>query len=316
MDSGDWQPMGTLNKLLVVIEPELDEQPALDKALPVARQAGAELELVICDHSAHLDDGRYFDFDRAAELRREHIERNRQHLESMAEPVRAEGIRVRVDSLWGHPPYEKIIDKVLDSSPDLVVQYTQPHTRLGRLLLSHQDWQLLRYCPCPLLLVHERTWNQSPTFVAAVDPVHEHDKRGELDDRLVRAGQELASVCDGRLALFHCCYQPPVSGIYPVAMHPEDCRNEVADLMQRHGLADEQLHVSDQDIRQSLPGVVEDIGGDVVLMGVTSRSKLDRLLVGNTAERILDRMAQDVLVFKPEGFTDTVKRARQANHAL
>lgn len=308
--------MGTMNKLLVVIEPELEEQPGLEKAALVARHAEAELELLICDHSANLDDGRYLDPDWAEQLRREQIEKNRERLESMAEPLRADGIRVSVDSLWGHPPYERIIDKVLESAPDLVVQYTQPHTRLGRLLLSHQDWQLLRYCPSPLLLVHERAWNRSPTFVAAVDPVHEHDKRGELDDRLVRAGQELASVAGGRLALFHCCYQPPVSGIYPVVVNPEDCRNEVAELMQRHALDDEQLYVSDQDIRESLPRAVEDIGGDVVLMGVTSRSKLDRLLVGNTAERILDRLDQDVLVFKPEGFTDTVRKARQANHAL
>jgi universal stress protein E len=48
--------------------------------------------------------------------------------------------------------------------------------------------------------------------------------------------------------------------------------------------------------------VMADIGGDVVIMGVISRSRPNRLFIGNTAEKLLDRLSQDVLVIKPEGF--------------
>ena len=40
----------------------------------------------------------------------------------------------------------------------------------------------------------------------------------------------------------------------------------------------------------------------IVVMGAVSRSGLKRLLIGNTAERILDELRCDVLMVKPRGF--------------
>lgn len=37
-----------------------------------------------------------------------------------------------------------------------------------------------------------------------------------------------------------------------------------------------------------------------MVMGAVSRSRLDRLLVGNTAERVMDNLECDVLVVKPD----------------
>jgi universal stress protein E len=45
-------------------------------------------------------------------------------------------------------------------------------------------------------------------------------------------------------------------------------------------------------------------------MGAVSRSALRRLLIGNTAERVLDELGCDVLIVKPRGFKTTVPRRR------
>jgi universal stress protein E len=37
-----------------------------------------------------------------------------------------------------------------------------------------------------------------------------------------------------------------------------------------------------------------------VVIGAVSRSRLDRVLIGNTAERVLDKLECDVLVVKPD----------------
>ena len=44
-------------------------------------------------------------------------------------------------------------------------------------------------------------------------------------------------------------------------------------------------------------------------MGAMSRSGAARLLIGNTAERILDDLACDILVVKPQKFRGKVGRA-------
>ncbi|MEX2335171.1 MAG: universal stress protein, partial [Pseudohongiella sp.] len=160
-----------LRKIMVVIDQGQDDQPALDKAIRLARVSGASLELVICDHNTYLEDGFYFDPPQARLLRQEHVERNRLLLEDMALVIRQQGFTVEVDALWGNPGYQKVIEKVLSDKPDLLIQSTRHHEKIARLLLSHQDWQLLRYCPCPLLLVKDQAWPEHPLLVAAVDPV-------------------------------------------------------------------------------------------------------------------------------------------------
>ena len=46
---------------------------------------------------------------------------------------------------------------------------------------------------------------------------------------------------------------------------------------------------------------------DIAVMGTLSRSGVDGLLIGNTAERILRRVECSVLAVKPEGFRTPLK---------
>ena len=52
-------------------------------------------------------------------------------------------------------------------------------------VLANDDWELARYCSPPLLLVKDKAWVQNPTFIAAVDPEHSHDKPASLDHKLI-----------------------------------------------------------------------------------------------------------------------------------
>jgi universal stress protein E len=305
--------MLSVNKILVIVEPALDSQLALDKAIRLARQTGAELELLICDHSSYLEDGFYFDPPQAAILRQEHIQRNRQLLEDMAAVIRQQGFKVSVDALWGNPPYRQIIQKVLQSKPDLLVQSTRHHEKISRLLLSHQDWQLLRFCPCPVLLVKDKTWPEHPVFVVAVDPGHTNDKPADLDQLLTAAGSSLAAATTGRVFLYHSCYQPPVSGLYALRADMEAYRSKTAELLSGFNIPQSHLHIDEREVMESLPALLTQLDASVLVMGAVSRSAIDRFLVGSTAEKLLDHVDQDVLVIKPDGFTDKVKKATLTN---
>ena len=46
-------------------------------------------------------------------------------------------------------------------------------------------------------------------------------------------------------------------------------------------------------------------------MGALARSGLKRLLIGNTAERVMDHLPCDLLVIKPKGFRSPVLRRRR-----
>jgi universal stress protein E len=294
--------MITLKKLLVVIDPEQGAQLALEKALRVARLSGAGLELVICDHNTYLEDGYYFDPPQAYKMRQEHIARHRDLLEEMAGVIRAQGFTVEVEALWGNPVHEKLIEKAVSTGADLVIQSTRHHEKISRLLLSHQDWELIRYCPVPVLLVKDELWHKDPVVIVAIDPTHANDKPAALDRRLIQMGRLLTGPAAANLHLFHSAYQPPVAGLYPITANLDAAREAAADLMQECGVPPDNLHIDANEIHKALPELVEAMGADIVVMGAVSRSRLDRFLIGNTAEKLLDRLAQDVLVVKPAGF--------------
>jgi universal stress protein E len=47
----------------------------------------------------------------------------------------------------------------------------------------------------------------------------------------------------------------------------------------------------------------ERVRADIVVMGAVARSRLKRLFIGSTAERVLDHLPCDVLIVKPADFT-------------
>ena len=55
--------------------------------------------------------------------------------------------------------------------------------------------------------------------------------------------------------------------------------------------------------------LTEDHGADFVVSGAVSRRGLQRLFIGSTAERMLDRLPCDLVTVKPEGFEPSLPHA-------
>ena len=54
----------------------------------------------------------------------------------------------------------------------------------------------------------------------------------------------------------------------------------------------------------------------IVVLGAISRSGIKRLIIGNTAERILDQLRCDILVVKPGKFRNPVRRSSRGVRLL
>src|SRR5690606_15053039 len=57
---------------------------------------------------------------------------------------------------------------------------------------------------------------------------------------------------------------------------------------------------------QVLPHLVEQVRADLVVMGTVARTGISGLIIGNTAEAILDQLKCSVLAVKPPGFVSPV----------
>jgi nucleotide-binding universal stress UspA family protein len=56
-----------------------------------------------------------------------------------------------------------------------------------------------------------------------------------------------------------------------------------------------------------IPQFVVSEGIDLVVMGTVARTGIAGLLIGNTAERLLQRLITSVLAVKPDGFVSPVR---------
>ncbi len=287
-------------KIIVVIEPDQDQQPALEKAAALAKCEDCELELALADYNPFLEDGYFYEPKLAQQMRREHGETRLAQLEALAQPLRDGGLSVTAWTSWSNPPHKEIIARAKDSGASMVIKATKKHSRLARYFMSNEDWELVRYCPVPLLLVKDQPWSANPRLVAAVDPEQLRDKPADLDNKILSASLDFARLTGGSVDLYHSSWKPPMANLYPLDDDGARVTQAMAELAQAHGIAPERSHCIDENIHLSLPRLTEESGVNIVVMGAISRSRLDRILIGNTAEKLLDELSCDVLIIKPD----------------
>jgi len=232
------------------------------------------------------------------------------------QPLRANGIDATVDARWDHPLYHGVVAKAVEWRADLVVKDTHYHSALKRSILTNTDWSLIRNCPTALMLVKPRPPAARPCVLAAIDPLHERDASKSLDKKILATASALCAITGGELHAFHAFDITPVIAASTEAMMMPMALPivEITDAMNAehtaavHELTDalklprERVHVVQGGAREQLLALTERLRVDVVVMGAVSRSGLERLFIGSTAEEVLDRVPCDLLIVKADGF--------------
>jgi len=243
-----------------------------------------------------------------------------QHLEELAEPMRKDGIKVTTAAIWDHPLHDGIVRHAVTSGADLVVKDTHHHSAVARALLTNTDWNLIRSCPMPLWLVKPNVFGDAPAFIAAIDPMNEHDKPAALDDEILQLCKMLADRVGGDVHAFH-SYDPRIAvatatanAYIPVSlpldeieqqMH-EDHQKRFGEITSFHGLDDDKAHLVSGLTHEELPLLAEKLDAAVVVMGAVSRNRWKRLFIGATAERTMEHLPCDLIIVKPDWFRTPV----------
>jgi universal stress protein E len=305
--------MKAVRNILTIVDPTATTHPAIAKSAQLARALQAKLELFVCDYRSGLD------APEAAGARTTLLEHRRSLLEELAAPPRKSGIDVSVDAVFDNPLHEGLLKKIAQVRPDLVVKDTHYHNLVRRTLITNTDWHLIRSCPSPLLLVKPTHWIGGMKVLAAVDPEHSADKPPLLDDSICEWSRTLSSAMKGEAHAVH-MYFPgalliasgaatgmpmPVVTAADQGLIEEERRARlklVLEVTMPRGIPAENTRVAIGSAAELLNEEAERVRADIVVMGAVSRSRLQRLFVGNTAEQVLDHLPCDVLVVKPLDF--------------
>ncbi len=293
----------SVKQILVVVDPTTsEEQPVIERAAWLAQRMGAALQLFACDYDANIDAGRVATvWIPDAGAREQLMLRHRLKLEELAAPLRQRGLSVTVDVAWDFPLAEVLVRRAAAERPWLVAKDTHHHTLLQRTLLTNTDWQLIRECPVPLLLVKRRAVASKPVVLAAVDPLHVHDKPAVLDDAIYKFGAALCESSGGTLHLVHAAAPPMGIELAPQlqAIIAAESRRAIAKFVEEHPVAAANVHVLDGLAHVCLESAVKQHDADFLVMGAVARRGVKKLLIGSTAARVLDRLSCDLVIIKP-----------------
>jgi universal stress protein E len=245
-------------------------------------------------------------------------------LEQLAESIRLGSVEVKVATDWDYPASDAILRAAIRFQADLVVVECHRATHPFPWFLHFTDWDLVRCCPLPLLLVKGAKPYHRSAVLSAVDPVRTHTKPADLDAEILRFGSGLATALGGALHAVHAYNFADAAAdlaaqggsVLTQEAVTAQASEPVNQLLDKMGMPVEHRHVVEGQTPDAVEGVMRDLEAQILVMGAISRSGAKRLLIGDTAERMLDRITCDILIVKPPGFCRPISVAPRGRQVI
>jgi len=320
--------MQPIRKILVAVKnPDKRRHAVADKAIALAKKLGASIEFFHAISDPVFMDIQPLTGNSLAEIKREALTLRQKRLDRLIDRACDKGVESGATVEWDYPPHEAIIRRAVRCRADLIVAECHEGPR-RKWLMRLTDWELLRASPVPVLLLRNGKPWRSNTVLAAVDPSHAHAKPSQLDSIIVEKGKQLTRALGGSFHLMHAAYpsafgltlgDPAIDAVTLAATYEQQKAKSRKDFAAFAGAAKvprKRRHVIDRDPAAGIAAVAKVIRADVVVMGAVSRSGIKRLLIGNTAERILGSIPCDVLVVKPAHFEKRVATSSRGMHVV
>lgn len=221
---------------------------------------------------------------------------------------------------------DQIIKAAVLHNADLVVKAADRRALEPSPLFGAVEKQLIRKCPVPVWVVRPETPVPPQSLVVAVDRTQVKSGTDELAASLLDNAVAFALRFGvKRVQLLHICsvvgasfLASPRSFWSPeeVEEYVEEWRSQAQNWLdefqaksEQHyrqtGLAFSQRLVTG-DARNDLAPAVKDLDADILFIGSANRGGVPGLLIGNTAESVIDHVACSVYVVKPKGFVSVI----------
>lgn len=300
--------------ILVDEDASATHHPALEQAVRLARRCGARVKMV--DVLPWVPSGvRHFV---TPDLEHELIEHRRERLAAIAKD--APDVPVTTELLRGRPA-GAVIQEIVRENHDLLVR---SH---GRDLLEAPrpfgavDMELLRHCPCPVWLIGRHPPAARWRVLAAIRTTAAEPEEQKLNAHILEWALTLKSFGDAELTVLQ-AWTPYGASLLKSRLSPDEFAEFVeasrrtedealSDFLApyKERLTDDAVKLVYGEPEDTIARFVESHGVDVVVMGTVARTGIAGLVMGNTAERVLQRLRGSVFAVKPPGFRSPVVQA-------
>ncbi|MEN8167902.1 MAG: universal stress protein [Pseudomonadota bacterium] len=311
--------MKRFKNLLLVFEPEADNETAVSLAVSLAKRNQASLTLisVVEDLSAET----YMEATSlpSGDLFERVMKDCWEQLQPVIESIGAAGPEARARVVSG-TPFLEIIRQVLRDRHDLVMVTAEGTDGFKARLFGSTTMHLMRKCPCPVWAVKPRSQQGFARILATVDPGSPDNEHNALDRLVMDLSTSLASLERSELHVIHAWNLPGERRILSrgvitqrgldVLLRGVRGRREMqlGDLLGSYSSLDLRpwVHLVKGRAGKEIPELVRQEGIDLLVMGTVCRTGVAGFFIGNTAEEVLSQVNCSVLTVKPEGFVTPV----------
>lgn len=263
----------TTEKILVVVDPTREDHLAVGRAVITSRlrDPRPEIHVFIGVDSESTD----------TKASNKNLYRDNIWFENLMKPLEDEELQYSVQACWSTQWQESILESAEEVGADMIVipDYSLD-TR--QKLLSDANWALLRKSPCPVLIVRPGAHAQRKKILAAINVQDEDPRYVALNEKVLSRGKWAAEHYG---AEFH------VVNAYPDSLHYPDRGN----LVRQVGLDSQYIHVKQGSPEDAISEMAKELNADIVLIGTMAREGVLGAMRGNTSEKVLGTLSQDVM---------------------
>ncbi|WP_342605897.1 universal stress protein UspE [Pantoea agglomerans] len=308
--------MSQYQNVLVAIDAQQDDQPALRRAVYLNQRLGGRIKAFLPIYDFSYEMTTLLSPDERASMRQGVISQRTEWIRKQARAYLDAGVEIDIKVIWHNRPYEAIIQEVLAHQHDLVLKMAHQHDRLESVIFTPTDWHLLRKCPCPVWMVKDQPWPEGGKAIVAVNLASEEPHHDGLNQKLIRETVILAEKVNQT--------EVHLVGAYPIT--PINIAIELPDfdpsvyndairgqhlvamkaLRQKFSIGEEFTHVAKGLPEEVIPDLAAHLGAGVVVLGTIGRTGLSAAFLGNTAEQVIDHLRCDLLALKPDDFKSPI----------
>ena len=296
-----------INHILVVLDSEHPEQPAFDRALALASSVKADITILGSCYEAYCEESSSLELETKNEIKSALINNRQLWLDTFVDEAQKQGIEISTEVHWQKNLHNAVMTSMNTSNFDLVIKGTKPHSIVDRIF-THSDWNLLRHCNAPVLLVKSAKPWANNRILASIDATS-HDKGHKLiNENILDFAEHLADHLKTDLHLVNSYPMVALAfAMVPEVTAPDDIQKYITEqhkteceyYAKKYNINDDHIHITEGDPDDVVEMMAKEIEADLVVIGSVAREGLSGVLLGNTAERIVDRVSCDVLVIKP-----------------
>ncbi|MFT6152811.1 MAG: universal stress protein E [Bermanella sp.] len=300
--------MLAINNILLVLDQDLDNRNAIKRAMQVSKEQGANLFITTYIYNHACEEGSLTDLDLRHDLKALLIEQSLKWAGDLIQEYYLPD-DTPLSVCWCNHAYQSVIDNSQDCSFDLVIKAAASHHGILDRVMQHQDWNLLKLCPAPVLLVKQKSAWDSRKIIAAIDATSLEDAHKTINEHIF----EFAEILNAdRLYDVHLVNSYPMMSLtlasLPDTPVPEDLQQYVSNqhinaceiIAKKYNIPDQQSHIREGEPEEVITTVAKELDADVVIIGMPPEEGIQGILLGSTVERVLDNTQCDIIAIKPQ----------------